>query len=1365
MTRMWSLRREGIQAILDGTLDNFRNRFSKNVITDQTDQIIADFKNLNSEFQVTAEDMDDLAERAKNLGESQLSKTFADWAREGEEAQISIEGIYTAILDGNTKGLGNVLDVIKTYNESIDPDDQEAFANAVSETNINLGQYLRTVKTGEASFTGYAGALIKTTAKTVGLTVATTALNTAISLGASLIVSAIISSISNAIHFFEQSSESIQSATEAVASAANNLKSYNDELGKNLIRLNELSKIESPTLLEQEEIDKLKSYNTELREKIRLEEYELNKNKEESRKTALDVWNRIFPTKETVLNGQSVPYMINRLLGQTVEQANSALLDYENAVNKYNELQQKILNGEALSISEQSQLKYWENEISDLKNDILDFNNTVDFSTLLLGLDPELDKDKIEWINRYLDIVDKINGKSYSTLSDILDNGNFAPIVKELKELAEQGSLTEETFGKIKGIEEFNKALESIGYTDTGEVIRAIVRWVQDSGNAAEVSSLQLSDYAKQLESIKGILDDKSSLRSTIQSTFNTVINGESLSDDNIQKLRDYPELFGKLTKTTDGWTISVDALSDAYSKLGSEARNAINEAKSQIISERQTQIDKYNANQVSSYSINSPEAYKNYLEGQAKLQSEIDDSNNALNSFNVLLQIYDDKLKETSKDTEDWANDVKKLSSNLSTGANAQKEMNENGKISVDTFLSLLSVNSDYAKCITITNGEIKFNAELYKDLEKAKIADEIATTKLTEAEIIYNRNQAAMYGNSALANELNKLLSDTQNKRRVLEALKDSYDTDWGNILKDKSDKTEDTVKENFNSFMREYEKLHDRGLMSDEDYYNKLEKANEQFYKNCEEHLDDYISNETRIYNARKEKYKSDTDEMADAITEQYEKGFITAEQYIKALDDLGTSRYGKDSKYAGTEFANEELKALADKAKESRPDVYDERLNELQRFNDKSLDDEAEYVRQWKSLNDEMYKGIDNTKYEANLTEIASYEKDLLDRQYKEGLISAEKYRDSLIKLWENNDALLGEGVLNEWLSSAVDNVKAELDRLYKEGKITAKEYFESIQSLWEQNENILGQRTQEEWIEEAWKNRAETEKTYWEQQKDLAADYYDAELKKLEDVQDAEEKINKAEELRLNLIKARQKLEEAKSQKNQLLFHNGTFEYVADQEAIMSAEEEVAEALKEIKDNQLQQQIDLLNEQKDEALLFYDNIISLLDYYLNGTVQIESSDPEVIEQVKNSNPGSYWMRLFRGEITPDEIKESIANSFTKDEIKSSDTQNKVSGITKQLLGLGIAGLMSYSKNLLSSVPKEERIGLDGISSQDNVSSAINNVYNNSDIANDNSVNVGDIHMTIQGGTSQEMLEQFASKLSSAIKTATPRALVY
>ena len=111
-----------------------------------------------------------------------MAAYFEDLAKQGASARASVEGVYAAILDGNTRGIGNVKSVIATFN-SLNPANQKAFATAVGQTNIQLGSYLTNLNGSSASLKGYASQLAVSTAKTVALNAASIALNMTLTTG------------------------------------------------------------------------------------------------------------------------------------------------------------------------------------------------------------------------------------------------------------------------------------------------------------------------------------------------------------------------------------------------------------------------------------------------------------------------------------------------------------------------------------------------------------------------------------------------------------------------------------------------------------------------------------------------------------------------------------------------------------------------------------------------------------------------------------------------------------------------------------------------------------------------------------------------------------------------------------------------------------------------------------------------------------------------------------------------------------------------------------------------------------------------------------------------------------------------------
>lgn len=126
---------------------------------------------------------------------SNVSLYFQELAEKGASAKASIEGVYAAILDGNTKGFANVKSTMTLFNQAQQSgaDNAKAFAKAVGQSNTQLGNYLGGLNGAKASLVGYGTQLSITTAKTIGLRAASMALNAAltwvISAGASVLIS------------------------------------------------------------------------------------------------------------------------------------------------------------------------------------------------------------------------------------------------------------------------------------------------------------------------------------------------------------------------------------------------------------------------------------------------------------------------------------------------------------------------------------------------------------------------------------------------------------------------------------------------------------------------------------------------------------------------------------------------------------------------------------------------------------------------------------------------------------------------------------------------------------------------------------------------------------------------------------------------------------------------------------------------------------------------------------------------------------------------------------------------------------------------------------------------------------------------
>ena len=158
-----------------------------------------------------------------NLQNGNMATYFEDLAKQGASARASIEGVYAAILDGNTRGIGNVKSVIATFN-SLNPANQKAFATAVGQTNAQLGSYLTNLNGSNASLKGYTLQLVVSTTKTLALKAASIALNMALTTGISWLISKGIQAWQDYYQSQEELRESAKETAKSINDQSNSMK-------------------------------------------------------------------------------------------------------------------------------------------------------------------------------------------------------------------------------------------------------------------------------------------------------------------------------------------------------------------------------------------------------------------------------------------------------------------------------------------------------------------------------------------------------------------------------------------------------------------------------------------------------------------------------------------------------------------------------------------------------------------------------------------------------------------------------------------------------------------------------------------------------------------------------------------------------------------------------------------------------------------------------------------------------------------------------------------------------------------------------------------------------------------------------------
>lgn len=290
-------------------------------------------------------------------------------------------------------------------------------------------------------------------------------------------------------------------------------------------------------------------------------------------------------------------------------------------------------------------------------------------------------------------------------------------------------------------------------------------------------------------------------------------------------------------------------------------------------------------------------------------------------------------------------------------------------------------------------------------------------------------------------------------------------------------------------------------------------------------------------------------------------------------------------------------------------------------------------EEEYLNWLDGAYKDAYAGLkdyddDLYKYQE---EIFSKRRELAEKSFNDINESIEKEIESLEKLKENATleadadgniySIIDQQI--ELYKQEVANIKNRIAELEASGLIGIEDEIEELNT---KREDLLDK------IYDLSKERTSTglenEISYWEEMQSKQNDFYDKQIEQLkkqkellEDKNEEEEKAKDLAEKQLNLRKAEIALEDARRNRNVLVYTaGGGYSYEADQTAIAEAEEDVKKAreeLAELKENEIKEsldkQIETLEDQKDKDSKYYDTVIKLLeDMSGKNKVQAESN---------------------------------------------------------------------------------------------------------------------------------------------------------
>ncbi len=1179
--------------------------------------------------------------------DSNVSLYFRELAEKGASAKASVEGVYEAILSGNTRGLANVKSTMALFNQAQQSgaDNARDFAKAVGQSNTLLGGYLSTLGTnGTATLKGYIGYLASATAKTIGLQLATAALN----VGISLALNAIVWGITKVVNQMSELQDKIDDLKSDLDDTKSKIEDINSTLDKNKEKIKELNS-EPLSITDKETLSTLQLENAELeRQKKLLEEIEKQKAKALNDTTAeylnkksklnvddgywKSVWNN-FINRDSFVDDFNQIFDKNTTWGEKILNISKFVApSLGNVVDTFIPETRSILD-ETKSFKDEldKNIEEINKIIGDGSPDKIDYQAFANVMGDVNDLRGELSAN-IETLSTYRDSLSKTS-KEYQTISGYInDYTNQLANLEKFDEYNIDG-FTDNYF-KIK--DEFDKGLngyltsihdnqnidesilESLGtkFDETGRQFYALTGNYMEQFRQAE----QLLKTFDNIELNRGLTYDESVIKSSVQLFYNTLSeeiekygedysNGKSSEAANIfnKYVDNYP--IKDITKETyDEWRDGLleQAQGDTEIKndlirmangisldIAKSIENKPFETTTQSLTELQEAIDNAFGNQstiqsafdkIQKGSSLSVDEVRKLVELCPKLASEfIKTSDGYTIGADKLIQANDDMLKSTKKSLQERADYLKKF---LNTDYDTSKI---NGSYEAQKY-------SEWKQSITEAESELE---SLNLILTMFGLTTEDSTDKIEDlSKSTSNLVSKAKTLSSAFKeqNENGKLSEDT-----VLSLIENGYaaalmyDNKTGAIRLN-TQAYLDLANAEIQQQITEIE------IAKNDAMQDKLNAEHEMVANLGWSYLD---TAEAAL------RYQSTIDRIsnAEADISAYEAQINMLESLKNALGQVTGGTYG------GSGTSNSKPQSILNFEKELAEKEHEIAMGQREENED--------YYSWLLSAAHTAYDGLadyqdDLWKYEE---EVYKGRKQLADDFYDEQQKDFEDRISNLendIEIATNYSTDSDGNKLNveekyDYISSAYQEIINELNSRIGEILDTGIEGHEEDVAKLEQR--II---EYQEKLAELPKTAAEEEQTYIKKLKDDYSDLYDERIKKIKEQQDAAEKAaqaeidavqkkidalkdaNDKEQEALDIEKARKELEKASQSTRQVYGSDGSISFKVDDEKVKEAQENLDKLIQEQQINILEEQKDLLEKAKDKESEAYDSIIDNLE---------------------------------------------------------------------------------------------------------------------------------------------------------------------
>lgn len=853
-----------------------------------------------------------------------------------------------------------------------------------------------------------------------------------------------------------------------------------------------------------------------------------------------------------------------------------------------------------------------------------------------------------------------------------------------------------------------------------------------------------------------------------------------------------------------------IQSTEDSLNESIKVAKETISEAESNITN-MESRIREIKSD---NYSVNSPYDYQKSQDEIADLadtieieRQNIDKANGVISENKLLLGELSDKL------SKDLAPSLKNVENHVNLTKSAMTDMRDSGQISASTYDSIISAGKNYSECLEIQNGKLVVNIQKLKELQQQELKNEIAEVRFAKAswETVMATKAMAGEDTSAIAKKIREL--------NLQEAALNTAIDEIGNAKpEDNKNAEEPTQVTNFKKELAEKQHQVAMKELSEEEYLNWLDGAYKEAYAGLTGYEEDLYKYEEEIFSKRKELAEKAFDDTIDGIEKEIDaleklkdEASIDADKIIdpKATEELKkfneemqktfglgnvdlTKRPKVDAEtmrkagydtedgevatvYSSTEFIwqgddkngkyvavhytpilpdgtvldDESLRKYLYETLESSQDILDTDKNNLGIV----LKVDTDF-----NISDKDIQSLETDKPTQNIQDIikACDDWDVALHEVQEQWMELDdKIANSNVNNGDNIYEIIDKQI------SLYNNAIAEIDKRIAELEASGLVGIEDeIKELNKQKDDLLDK------VYNLSKERTsigvDNEIKYWEEMQSKQNEFYDKQIERLkeqkkllEDKNDEEEKAKNLAEKQLELRKAQIALEDARRNRNVLVYTaGGGYSYEADQTAIAEAEEDVKKARKELAEfkeseikKSLDKQIETLEDQKDKNSKYYDTVVKLLED-MSGKNKVQSnSNRDIWDELLSTEAGQNAL----ANIDSDKLQELLDSGF----LVQKDGKYSLGETAAIPSTMSVADVVALvDKTIAETSVNNSSVGYDQTSlnvqaAANERSSAIkNSVFNNSNVSQ---ISISQVDVKYAG----ESVDNFAAALMGAV----------